>query len=546
MNGFLSKLKKRPSLIVLAFLSLLEIALIYFFISKPQLVAWDESVYILDGYRLRLDLQTGRFGHFWDYSMQMVKKPFLHNWYLAVSTFPFNYSVNAARLANLILFLPTVLVFWQLARLVSQKRAFLITAVGLLVTSPIMIFLYSIAMREGLALLFTLLSFWLFLLGRKKEGVLYFFLAFLASLGVFFIKYHYFVYVLAALGLESFFWFFSQKNYLKIRIWKRLAAYFVPLGTMTAFWVFIPADHFRIIKEAFTQAPGLFLPSFPVHVLFYLFEMAFSYTFSWLAFGIIGIGFIWALVKNRKNYLVRTLAGVFLINFLLVLKMVHKNQARYLFTTVPFFFIVGSLGAVELLTKFRKLLKKPLYKGLLLPLIAAGGLIIIKDLVYLPRTIKPTASHLFGLAVFYEPDYQIFGPEDISWLNFNRQEWPHQPPPQNHEKVEEVMTFILENVDLSKKIMPLNFCNELSPYLFHFNLEQARQKGQSSKQTDFSEYFVVFQITPFGRFDTFDYRRFSYQYAIQAEQALSYSFLTKINQKNFPYLGVTAIILGKK
>lgn len=269
--------------------------------------------------------------------------------------------------------------------------------------------------------------------------------------------------------------------------------------------------------------------------------MAFGYTFSWLAFLFLLIGLFWSLFKHRHNFKVRMLVLLFLANFLLMVINVHKNQARYHFTTMPALFLVGSFGLVDLFPRVKKFFSKSLYLGLGLPFLLVGGAILIYDLISVPKMVKPTGSHQNGGAVFYEQDYQI-----TSWFDFNRSNWPHIPPPPGTEKIENVIDFILNNVDVSKNINQVNWLNEFSPYLLATYVEKARFEGKLLKQDIFKQYLVVLEIASESRFDTEIHRKFTAATFQQAKQILADPSLVKINQREFPYLGLTVTILGRK
>lgn len=528
----------------MTFIALVIIYLVYKYITKPQLVAWDEAGFIWLGYQFHKLIEAGEWSDFWKLTRVQVSYPFFQGWYLGFLTLPFKYSINIARLVSLFLLLPTAWVFWLMAKeLDSKSRVLPVLASGLFLTSPLVLFLFSGALKEGLGLFFTLLSLWFFWLSRKEanyqKSLFWYLLTSLSLLVLTFVKNYYGAYVLVILGIESLFWLSAKKNYRKFRGWLTLAALFLFPGLVLIYWVFILPGNFQTIWREFFQNLGDYPTSLWGHFLYYPQEMAFSYCFSWPAFLILAFGFIWVVIKHHGDFKLRTLAGLFLLNFIMAMKMVHKNQGRYHFTTVPALFLAGSFGLIQFWPEFKKYFQRPFLRGIFLTLGLFFGAIIVRDLILLPRMIRPTGSHAVGSPIYYELDYQ-----KIERFEFNRKNWAHQYPKGKTERVENIFEFIFANVDASKKVTPVGRSNELSPYIFLYYLDMARDSVIPEKKSFYQEYFVTFEVFPGTRFDTFDFRHFNLSLQGTVKEFLADRRLTKINQKTFPYLGVRVTILA--
>lgn len=507
----------------LVFLALAAVVLLlFFFVAKPQLVCWDEGGYLWEGYQVSQALRAGDWQSFWQLSRSQFYYPFFQSWFLAFATLPFGYTVNTTRLVSACLLLPTVVLVWLIGRQLDKKNrlaAFLTT--GLVLTSPLILYYYSTVMKEGIGLLLTLLCLWLYMMARERNKWPLFLLAGIACLILTLTKYNYGVLVLAVIVLESLLGF-SWKNIIL----------FLPVAAGLGWW-FSPPGYLKWFGEILQNKFQVNLDQTTIlgHLLYYPLELAFSYLFSWPVLVFLVIGFVWALLKGWRNYKIRLLAIFFLLNFVLAERHMANNQARFIFTSVPVFFLVGSWGLINLWPKAR---------GFLLPVFLIGSLVMLRDFVLLPQMIRPSGSHQVESAVFYEQDFR-----DINRFNFSRSTWPKIPPPADSEKIENVFQFILDNVDLSKIIRLIGPTNEISPGLFDYYIAKAREKrGIIPRQNAYREFIVAFEVELGSRFDIKDYRNFTGPVARAARLALENAGAVLLEEKEFPYLGLAVAIYG--
>jgi hypothetical protein len=507
------------------------------------MVGWDEAWYILHGYRNYNAIRLADWPYLNWLTFKQTFYPFVHRWYLALINLPFHYSIMSARLACLILLWPVVLLLWQMAHeLKPRNRILPIMVVGLHLASPIIIFYFSLAMMESLALFLTLTGLWLFWQGREKKKLSYFILSGIVTQLLFFTKYNYAFLLWPILILESLIWLIEEKAWVNKKFWLFLFGLFGPIFVFTLGWLLQPFN-WMMISKFYIVNSSEFPSSWLTHVLFYPQELAFGYSFSRVAFLLLLIGFVWSLVNNFRQFKVRSLALLFLINFLIMeFKVPFKTQARYLFSTIPGFFLIGSLGLIELWPKIKKIHLKSLTLGILLPFIFTLGRIMLWDLIRLPSIIRPTGSHNIGDSVFYEPDFQ-----HNTRFNFNLQDWPHQSPPARTEKIEDIFKFALENVDLTKEITQVvGSINTVSPLLFDFYLEQARAANLNPRSGKYLKYWVVFEIIPGRIVGNLELHQSNTYPNTWADQILADSSLELIKQKLFPYLGVRLSVMGRR
>jgi len=544
------KLKNKPPktnsvitfICLLVFSSLLSL-FIYFNLSQSHLVPWDEGQYILDSFQVSQAIRKLDLVNFYWLSRNQFYNPFFQSWFLGFATLPFGFTVNTARLVSSFLLVPAIFLIWSIGKKLdpnSVKSSFL--AVILTATSPLVLFYFSNTMREGLGATLALLTLWLYLTARQSGRNYLFVFTGLSLLLLSFTKYHYGLLLLVPLGLETAIWFFSPSGFRRKSFWLSQTFLFLPFIFGMFYWLY-PSWRFNWYREILTSTYlhhwySLYDTTLLGHLLYFPQELAMSYSFSVVEFFLIVIGFLFAL-KNYKNLAVRLLATLFLVHFFLAERYIENNQARYIFVSVPALFLVSSFGLKELFPRFIRLLHQPLFLGIVSPFLAVIAFFLLKDLVLLPSFIKPTASHQWESAAFYEQDYQ-----NVSRFNFDKSTWPHTPPPPDYERQEDIFRFVLSHVNVHSQVTLLGFANELSPGLFNFYIEKARSVTPYSPPV-YSEYLVDFEISPGSRFDSPEYHKGNIYVHQQARLILQSHELKSIAQKDFPYLGFKITILGR-
>lgn len=527
----------KRTFLALSILSAILIALIFQFITKPQVVGWDEAWYILHGYKTYKAIRTFDLPSLDWLTFKQTFYPFFHRWYLGLANLPFRYSIMSARLMCLLLLWPTILLLWQTSRELRPKSKLMpYLGVGLYLSSPIIIYYFSTAMMEGMALCLTLLSLWLFWRGIERKKLVYFFLSGISAQALFFTKYNYAMLLWPVLILESLIWLIKNG-----RRWFLLIGLFGPIFFITLWWILQPGN-WNVVYKSYLVNFSEFPSSWITHLLFYPQEMALSYTFSWVAFGLLLIGFVWAAAKYYRQPRVRSLVVLFLINFLIMeFKVPFKTQARYLLSTYFGFFLVGALGLVDLWPKLKKIHFRSLVLGLLAPALLLLTIIMARDLVQMPFMIKPVGSHNFGNSAFYEPDFQ-----NNTRFNFKRNQWPHQSPPAGTEKVEDIFEYAMQNVDPAKEVIQVaGPVNEISTLMFDYYLEQARDANPAPKEIGYQKYWVVFEVIPGRILGHLEANQTHADPNVWVKQALSYPGLQTVTQRIFPYLGVKLTILAE-
>jgi 4-amino-4-deoxy-L-arabinose transferase-like glycosyltransferase len=532
-------MKNQKLLLLSIFIVGLFISLCVHFALREGIVCWDEGGFLWDGYQVAKALAAADWSGFFRLSKSQFYYPFFQSWFLAFATLPFGYSVMSARLVSSLLLIPTLLLIWLLAKKINPKARWGgVIAISLMITSPLILFYFSTAMKEGLGTVLTLLAFLVYFWARGKANWLNFFWLSFLVLILTLTKYNYGIFVLVAFGAESLIWFFRKRDR---QFWFSNLALYLPCAIVMAWWV-SPPGYLKWFLDILQNKYDWTLKQTNTlgHLLYYPMEMAFSYIFSWLAFIICLIGFVYCL-KNLKNYRYRVPAILFLGNFIMATLHFGNNQARYIFTSVPLFFLLGGLGFEELAAKLRKIHLTGYWLGIALSLFVLCGFIFIKDLISLPAMIKPTASHQVGATLFYEKNYYWAADERY---DFRRGKWPNGALKNPPQKVDDIYEWIINSVDTREYVNLLSPINEINPGLMAIYLESYRAKNKLIYNGQI-EYQIVFAVQEGSRFDSLGYRAFSKPTIDQSQQLNFNPDYQKVAEEEFPYLGVKASVFKK-
>mgnify|MGYP000339065939 CR=1 FL=1 len=532
MNFKVFRLKINRNRLLLFLFFLFYLFFVFQKISKPQMVLWDEAGFIGVGYQFHKFLAAKDFFGFIKLTKNEVYYPFFQGWFLAIFSLPFEYSINLARFLSLLLIIPSVSLIFLLSKQIENRNFTPFIAAGVFLTSPMVVYYYSSAMKEGLGATLTLFSLFLYFKAKERNSNAIFFLTGFILTCLTLTKYTYGFLVFMAILLD-----FAIERFRFLKVKNLISFFFAPF-LILGFWMFLIPGNFAVIVNYLKNIPD-YVVSPLRHLFYYPLEVIFVYHLSWPIAVLTLLGFFFSF-KDFKNYQVRILILLFLINFLLAEKNFFKNQGRYLFTTMPAFYILGSCGFSRLLINIRqKLNGLALMAGFFIPFIAAGVFLIIKDLFFLPSIVRATASHETGGAVFYQRDYQ-----GLDRFSFNRAFWPKGLPFES-EKIEDIFEFIFLNVDLSKNIFLVGQANEFSPYLFKFYILKGREKGLGLKNDNFKEYVILFEVLDGGRLDTLDFRLINASARNQIAKIINDSSYKVIAWKLFPYLGVKISVMGR-
>ena len=520
-------------LLLLTAVTTLVIFFIFFCLSTPQLIGWDEAGFIWLAGQFRQLIAQGDWPQFFALTAKQDFYPFFQGWYLAIFTFFAPYSYLVARLASTIWLLPTVIFSFLIIKRLDNKKLPTILLVFTILTSPTVLFFYSLALKEGMGQALTVIALYFYFIGQKRNWPLLF--AGLIATLLFLTKYNFGLLLIAAIVCDITIQLIILRD---IKVIVKKALFFVlALVLVLPFWFARVSGGWQGLWLFLQNVPDSHLPVVG-HLLFYPLEILNFATLSWPLSVVMFAGFVYSL-KNIKKSEVRTLAFLFLLNLFLAMRNFDKHQFRYLFTSLPAFFILGSYGAGQLSAKIRVKKIPGFWQGVAVSFVLICLGLIAFDMAKLPVLARSAGDHFIGSAVFYEQDYQ-----KADRFNHYKYNLLDVPAPMYSERVEDVYDFIFANVDVTKNVSLVGQANEFSQYLFIHEMMFSPKK--SRPQTAFSDFVVTFEVDKAGRFDTFDFRQNNAWGQTLVNQVKENKTYILIAQKHFDYLGVRVMVFGKE
>lgn len=527
MEGYLDK-KKLWFILILA---VIIGRILYSVVVIPHIIPWDEAAYIINGDSVYQALKKADPVQFLAVTRQQFFYPFFQSWMLAFFSLIFGFSITTARLASLVLLVPSVMLIFAMGEKLKKRAGFYASL--LFLTSPLSLFFFGSAFKEALGLFLGLLVFYLY--GRRNLVLAGIVLTLLTLT-----KYNYGVLPGIILGLEALWELFVAKPRFVSWLKDNLRLFGIPI-LVIGWWVITPDNKIgwfvNITSNAF--APTVWEISPIGYLTYYLLELASSYTFSQVFFAAVLISFFLGLRRFFKDKMVRVLSLFFLANFILGTLHFGNQQSRFIYTSIFGFFIIAGTGFDDLALRLKKLAGNPYLRGFIGVVVFFFSLYSFRDLLLLPKMFRPTLAHGQGYPLFYETDFTE------TRYNYDKSTWPHQYQTEK-QTIDDVFRFIFSVVDVQKPIKQIGITNELNPHIFNLLLTLERQKNTSHPDPDnFSGYLAAFKILPGSIFDSRDYRLFNQWQQAEVDQMAGNTRLQQIASKAFSQLGVVVTIYGE-
>src|SRR3989338_55542 len=88
----------------------------------PQaIVNWDESVYLNFAYQIYHSIRIGSLPDFWKNTLAQFGYAPLQSWTIAFPLVPFDFSIQAARIAGLFWFILSTIVIYSFGKILNRK-----------------------------------------------------------------------------------------------------------------------------------------------------------------------------------------------------------------------------------------------------------------------------------------------------------------------------------------------------------------------------------------------------------------------------------------
>ena len=528
-----------PLSIVIALSILAAICVALWYIPRA-IIGWDEAHYLTQVYQMTQAVRSGNVSQIISISRTMYSPPPMQAWLLALPLAVTGYSHMWARLFGLLFFIATALGTYALGCMTDPRRGKIVGLVGamFILTSPMMLFFASIAEKEMLGAAFTVITVFLYVHARKQSQW-YWDIGVGVSIAMsIFIKFPYGILLGAGITIEGCISFFSTKRKIPF-IMHHVLMLIVPVLSL-AWWTFTPYNQLGAFIETI-QNIGYYTTNMVPYwstnqLLFYPRAILFEYSASiWiggmLLAACLSLPWIWKRTSLRLSWL------LFVINIVTGTVHIQIMFERFIFTTAPFLFVIGSYSLVRVVDWAVAHRSKSTITGLLF---GAGAIILALvciDIGQLKSYVYAVGSYTNKTAMFNQRNYT-----DL-WFNYDRSKWSYTLPTPPFEEPKDVVNYVVTTADPHKPIQLIGYANELSPWYFDIEEELALTHTQS-RQDGYSRYIAVLHISPTSRLYTYDY-----QYLNQIEpwnippQAPDPSW-TLIGQRNFRDLGVDVSVYG--
>ncbi len=533
----------KTSLVIIIFAVLVVAILLRIFVIPYANVLWDEATFLVYIQRIHQALQAGNWADFWKHTTSQYFYPFLQSWVLAIISSPFKFSISLVRTVNLIWLLGAALGVYWLGVIVSQSvfrdRKFIqtvaVVSVLFYLASPLLWYLHSVVLKEAMSAVFSLGVVIAYLLARRSTRPgMYLLTGVMLSLQ-FLTKYQYAVFLSLALVMEGGITFILTNK--KISHLLNHLILTTPVSVIAFVWIMLPG-------HGFTQFQGFMMNAFPymtgtadklTRVLFYPRGIMYLYSLSpiiglaLLVSFVLGI-FYWRRFEVRITWLVFMLPGILLA--------IHTSnmQERYLSFVIGGFFVVAVLMIAKLWEKLSRVKSGGVFA---VGLVSAILSVSINYIISWPSRFYHVGSLAMRGMAFNQLDY------NDTWYNYDVNSWSRRPPQETKERLEDVVTFVVDNVDAIKPVTLATYANELAPDYLELFLAERRKQGKV-RFLPYSAFVVGIAIDQRSRLYTRDFRIMNEPRQRPLVDLVSDANLELVRERKFDELGVVVAIFGRR
>lgn len=489
-------------------------------------VLWDEAEFLMWIQRMTIAIQDVSLPQiaqvFWDQTHYPPLQSLLYGFFLA----PFGFSVTGARIISLALSIVSAYLTFALGFKVSKSPLVGLIAALLFISSPILIYLQSVALKEALFIPLILLVCLSYVSAKTIYAGIFLTL-------LFFTKYEPAGFIAIALGIEGCIRFLTEKKKLSVVI-SHIVLFGIPLF-FALLWIYGSPEHTRIfflhINNSFDTTGGR---DFVTNLLFYPRAIMYSFGFTdaigmllvitWVA----GIAYI-----KQKN--LRVLWILFTVNIALLAPRIINLQDRYVAITAAMLF---TLAAIQITALFTTLKKTMMGRILML-------CILVVLFLQVPMRIASFDRYMYGLGIKTMFSYAFNQPDaNTQWFNFDATTWGTRHPKESKESMKDIESFIQSNINPHVPFALRGRLAELSPPYIHMIIEQ--QKAHTPKERSaYSLYHITAGVIPGSRYYTHEYKKLHewVQWEVaETKNDPSFEFLA---EKTFPEFGIVVGIYGK-
>jgi len=502
-------------------------------------VAWDEALYTMAGYRISAAVRSGDLSAAWRETREQFAYPPLPSWILAVAQLPVEYSVEATRRVNLGWFMLGAVLIHALGTRVGGRRSGVLSAL-LYLSSPLVLVHATLALREMMGATLSLLTMLLYFRARARDVPGAYACTALGLLAVTMTKYNYGVLLLAAIAIEEVIGFLAATRTQRARRLVLDAWLFVPVMAVLGWWIFLPANKLQafvdVLSNRWTVTAGL--TDWRGVVLFYPRAIVLMYSASAVIGVLLLLGFVAAL-RSWRDFRIRTLWMIVALNVLLGVTHDANLQERFVFTAMPFLFVVAADALVRLAAAAWLRAAPEWLVGLSAMAVTVLAIKLLIDLGGLPGYVYAVGAYSLKSPTFNQLDYTD------TWFNYDTASWPREVPAPSSQRPADVVAYVADAVDVSKPVRIVGFANELPPDSFALEFARRRDRGRVAHLPD-AAFVVTIEVSPASRYYTRDYRMFNVRQLAEITQIRADPTLAMIQQRAFDELGMQVAVYAPR
>ncbi|MBI3980642.1 glycosyltransferase family 39 protein [Candidatus Microgenomates bacterium] len=533
--------------------------LLNFFYLVPPVVNWDEGTHAIWGFREWLALKDGNLVGFWEFARQQFAYPPLGSWLIALVNFPSEFSITLARFVSTLGFMAAGILIFSIGRQLNKNKFAGLSAFFFFISSPIILFYSVVVFKEIWGVALSLLFVFFYFRAISQKNLLSYFLAGCSLALLFWEKYNYAGLVFLTLVLESIVeWvivFANKKNFfLAGKIFLRQLLLFSPLVIFAFWWILTPdnkLEWFLQIMRSDWNPVTVGLGGKLDYLLFYPNSLRVSYVFSEILFWLLLTGYLLS-IRDLADKKIRLLFLLFTINLLLGTRHAVNLQDRYILTTVPGLFLLAGFELEKTWLFLRSKRKSKFVKYVICVLFVISGIWMGYDLIKLPWFLKSNATHLLSSAMYEEADYHD------TIFNFNKQDWPKGELflRKNAQTSEQVIDYILDNVDVNKQTEIVGYMSEIAPDWVELRMALRRRKCamsarpaggynlQCTNNKNINNYLVTLEVKTTSRLYTYDYKRANSWAIPKIKEITENNKGNLLVEKDFQELGLIVRVYG--
>lgn len=484
-------------LLILFFILLCFCVLIVLFFIPKAIVTWDEAAYIWDAYTIARIIAGGSLNELitlpWGFLNHSLS---LNELVLGFPLLFTSFSFIKLRVIGLVWFVLASCLIYVLAKAVAPtKKVMHMLALVMFVISPMILVLSSVLYREMAgAVIAMVVSISYLRLRDEKWYLLYKTSFWLILLTI--IKNNYGILMTAIIIVDLI------VNAASIKSWRngflRIIAIFLPFYLVLCGLIAVTSTNIvvflNVLRNPFPLTNGF--TSFWQYLWFYPHEILFAYSPSFiLGLFYVIVPFV-TLFYLKKNRTLRLIWIIFFLTFISVLLHYRVMMARFLFTGIPFLFILSAYIVDEIVMwVLQQKRRVKLLSGCFL-LVVVG--FIIRDLGSLVTYTYAVGAYTFQCALFNQLDFRD------DWSIRSPKYWSKIISQSGDEKPEDVIEYIADLVDLSKQYSIIGQSLELSPFLQNLILSERRRRGDYPLRA-YKSYLVKMEISPGSKYYSRDY-----------------------------------------